>query len=394
MFHWRDRRFPAIALLSLLLARTSGGAFFHLLFYFLLCYVVVAYLWMWYAARNLTVLLTPDRRTAVMGEHIPVRLRIYNEGLFPVPFLSARDLTPVERTFDITASLGPLSSAVLSAEWSGLRRGRRRLGPIELSISDPLGVMQVSVKDEVPGEFVVYPAFERLHWFPMPARQPYGHSRRPEPSAVDRTSVSELRQFREGDSQKMVDWKATARHRRLLVRRFDLLAGADVHIFLDMNAKSGAILGQDPEWVDRAAQSAVTIAEYALRHGEALSFHCCGTKYQRLHAARGSRQLSAVLEMAATAESGLNCDTMSVMHDICGALPSRSTIVLVSPRDDLSCKETLFFLTSRGHSVVQVICPEGETTAGEPGAFTVLVVPPGSTLASVLGAREQVMQGV
>jgi uncharacterized protein (DUF58 family) len=391
MFYWRDRRFPAIALLSLLLARTSGGAFFHLLFYFLGCYLVVAYLYLRYAGNNLTILMTPERRAALAGERVPVKLKVYNEGLLPAPLVTIRDLTPLSDKLTSRVALDPLRSTVLAFEWSNLRRGKKKLGPVEILLSDPLGIIELRTSNEVPGELVVYPNPERLSFFPLPARQPFGHSRRHEASTVDRTSVAELREFRDGDSRKAIDWKATARQQRLMVRRFDLLAGAGVNVFLDMNAKTTATGHDDPEWVDRAARSAATVAEYVLRHGEALSFHCCGVSYQRLHPARGARQLSAALELLATAEAGMGCDTLKVVRDVGMSLPSRSTIVLISPRADTECLETLFSLAARGHSIVQVACPAGSTPVIPFRDFAGVVVPPGETLSSVLGEREKVL---
>jgi len=400
MLYWNDRRWAAALFLTLILSRTVGGAFPNVLFYLVASYLVVAYAWLRYAARNLTIIHQPDRRSALAGEDVSLKIRLYNEGFLPVPWVEITDRSPVAaEPFSVAASLDPLKSAVLSYSWPSARRGRYRIGPLYLRLSDPLGAFSLEIVSNEGGSLAVYPRPVRLEYFPLRARLPYGHARRNEQSLEDRSSISELRQWAHGENPKSIDWKVSARHGKLMVRRYELQAGTDLHVLFDLlnrnvpsQVLSDALPSPEPLWADRIVDAGLAVANYALRQGQQVALWGAGMTHYHIPAGQGARQLVAAMELAVNMRSGPEANIMSVLDSEWGAIPARAAVVLVTPRLDQAMGESLERMSRRGHHVVCInMAPEGSQYAGAlwarvPGSNVhVLTIPPRSGIEAALG---------
>jgi len=402
---WNDRGWAAALLASLVLSRTVGGAFPNVLFYLVASYLLIAYAWLRYVARNLTVIHQPDRRSALAGERVSLKIRLYNEGFLPVPGIEVTDLSPAAvEPFCATASLDPLKSAVISYTWPSARRGRQRVGPLQIRFSDPLGAFTLEVSNYEGGRIIVYPRPVRLEYFPLPARQPYGHARRNEQSTEDRSQVSELRQWTSGENPKFIDWKTSARHGKLLARRFELRAGTDLHVLFDLFNKdagspvvSDAAPAPEPLWADKVVDAGLAVAAHAIRQGQEVALWGAGMMHYKLPAGQGARQLSAAMQLAVNMLSGPAADIMSVLDAEWGAIPAKAAVVLVTSRLDQRMVESLERTSRRGHHVVCVYIAREDAHCSEilwtrvPGSnIHVLTIPPESGIEASLGRAMKV----
>lgn len=405
MLSWNDRGWAAALLASLVLSRTVGGAFPNVLFYLVASYLLIAYAYLRYVARNLTVIHQPDRRSVLAGEGVALKIRLYNEGFLPVPWIEITDLSPAAvEPFSVTASLDPLKSAVISYSWPSARRGHQRVGPLQLRLSDPLGAFSLEVNNDQGGRITVYPRPARLEYFPLPARQPYGHARRNEQSTEDRSQVSELRQWTSGENPKFIDWKASARHGKLLARRFELRAGTVVHVLFDLfNSAAGSPVLSDgapspePLWADRVVDAGLAIAAYAIRQGQQVALWGAGRTHYRLPAGQGARQLDATMQLGVNMLSGREADIMSVLDAEWAAIPAKAAVVLVTSRLDQRMGESLERTSRRGHHVVCVHVAPEEAGYSKilwtrvPGSNVhVLTIPPRSEIEGSLGRAMKV----
>jgi len=405
MLDWNDRRWAVALFSTLILSRTVGGAFPNVLFYLVASYLLVAYAWLRYIVRNLTVIHQPDRRSVLAEEEVSLKIRLYNEGFLPVPWIEIRDRSPVAvEPFTVAASLNPLKSAVIGYSWPSARRGRYRIGPLELRLSDPLGAFSYEMTSDEGGRITVYPRPARLDYFPLGARRPYGHARRNEQSLEDRSSISELRQWVPGENPKFMDWKVSARQGKLMMRRYELQAGTDVHVLFDLFNREippqvflDAPASPEPLWADRVVDAGLAVAGYALREGQQVALWGAGLAHYRLPAGQGPRQLAAAMELAVNMRSGSGADIMSVLNSEWGAIPARAAVVLVTPRLDQAMGESLERMSRRGHRVVCVhVALEGAQYARAlwarvPGSDVhVLTIPPRSGIEAALGRPAEV----
>jgi uncharacterized protein (DUF58 family) len=384
----------------LVLSKTVGGAFPNVLFYLVASYLLIAYAWLRYVSKNLTVIHQPDRRSVLAGEDLSLKIRLYNEGFLPVPWIEITDLSPVAvEPYSTTASLDPLKSAVIGYSWPSMRRGRPRIGPLRLRLSDPLGAFSLGVTTNEVGRITVYPRPVRLGYFPLPALQPYGQARRNEQSLEDRSQVSELRQWTTGENPKFIDWKVSARHGKLLARRFELRAGTDVYVLFDLFDKeartpvlSDTAPAPEPLWTDRVVDAGLAVAGYAIRQGHRVALWGAGMTHYRLPAGQGARQLEASLQLATNMLSGSGADIMSVLEAEWAAIPARTAVVLVTRRLDQRMAESLERASRRGHHVVCVHTPPDGAHYSSvlwtqvPGSnVQVLTIPPRLGIEALLG---------
>ena len=90
----------------------------------------------------------------VEGEPYPVRIMAVG-GRLPPPGGRLTD-----SVLPAPVSLGPRWKGTHSADIALHGRGRRRLGPARLEVSDPLGLWSRAVESEDPGELLVLPRVE------------------------------------------------------------------------------------------------------------------------------------------------------------------------------------------------------------------------------------------
>jgi uncharacterized protein (DUF58 family) len=81
------------------------------------------------------------------------------------------------------------------------------------------------------------------------------------------TEFESLAEFRAGDDPRRIDWRSSARQRRMIVRRYQLEQHRDVLILLDTGRLMGSDTGNGTK-LDRAVDAALLLARAALDHGD------------------------------------------------------------------------------------------------------------------------------
>jgi uncharacterized protein (DUF58 family) len=152
---------------------------------------------------------------------------------------------------------------------------------------------------------MVYPRASRLPDFDLPRGASSGRARSAERSAAETINVSEVRDYRPGDSLRRVHWPATAHHDRLLVREFDREPTGDLWLILDLDAAVQAGHGAEAT-AEYAVVLAASLASQLLRSGErrAVGLLVSGRNPALLPPSRGPAQLWQILAALTEAEPG------------------------------------------------------------------------------------------
>ncbi|MCA1223617.1 DUF58 domain-containing protein, partial [Streptomyces sp. 8L] len=206
--------------------------------------------------------LSPARVAA--GSEARVRLRVDNVSRLPTGLLMLQDHVPYV--------LGPRPRFVLDrVEASGRRevsyrvrsdlRGRYPLGPLQLRLTDPFGMCELTRSFSAFDTLTVVPRTR-----PLPPVRLTGDS-----SGVGDGGVRSLalageddmipRGYRHGDDLRRVHWRSTARYGELMVRREEQPRRARCTVLLDTRAD--AYLGGGP---DSAFEWAVSGTASVLAH--------------------------------------------------------------------------------------------------------------------------------
>ena len=147
------------------------------------------------------------------------------------------------------------SAATVSLSLACPRRGWMRPGRIRLWTDQPLGLFVIWSWLNPDVAILVFPAAEA----PVPpfTIDEQGQSERP--SSGDGDEFSGLRDYRGGDPQRRIAWKASARHESLLVRESERLLDDDLHF------EHAALNGLDGEARIRRLTAWILAAEAARR---------------------------------------------------------------------------------------------------------------------------------
>ncbi|MEV5880195.1 DUF58 domain-containing protein [Streptomyces sp. NPDC052101] len=206
--------------------------------------------------------LAPARVPA--GSEARVHLRMDNVSRLPTGLLMLQDRVPYV--------LGPRPRFVLDRVEPGGRRdvsyrvrsdlrGRYPLGPLQLRLTDPFGMCELTRSFSTYDTLTVIPRVEPL----APVRfggeaQGYGDGRQRSLALAGEDDVIP-RGYRYGDDLRRVHWRSTARYGELMVRREEQPRRSRCTVLLD--TRGGAYEGAGP---DSAFEWAVSAAASVLVH--------------------------------------------------------------------------------------------------------------------------------
>ncbi|MEE4541593.1 DUF58 domain-containing protein [Streptomyces sp. V4-01] len=214
--------------------------------------------------------LAPSRVPAMSEAR--VHLRVDNVSRIPTGLLMLQDRVPYV--------LGPRPRFVLDrVEPGGHRevsyrvrsdlRGRYPLGPLQLRLTDPFGMVELTRSFSAYDTLTVVPRVE-----PLPAvrlageSSGYGESRTRSLALAGDDDVIP-RGYRHGDDLRRVHWRSTAKYGELMVRREEQPHRARCTVLLDTRKEAFFGAGPDSafEW---AVSGAASIATHMLERGFAV----------------------------------------------------------------------------------------------------------------------------
>ncbi|MGW6457960.1 DUF58 domain-containing protein [Streptomyces sp. NPDC055078] len=204
--------------------------------------------------------LSPARVPA--GAEARVHLRMDNVSRLPTGLLMLQDHVPYV--------LGPRPRFVLDRVEAGGRRevsyrvrsdlrGRYPLGPLQLRLTDPFGMCELTRSFSAFDTLTVIPRTETLPPVPlMGEASGYGDGRRRSLALAGDDDVIP-RAYRYGDDLRRVHWRSTARYGELMVRREEQPQRARCTVLLDTRGIAFQGAGPDSafEWAVSGAASAL-----------------------------------------------------------------------------------------------------------------------------------------
>ncbi|MFF8446282.1 DUF58 domain-containing protein [Streptomyces leeuwenhoekii] len=268
--------------------------------------------------------LSPARVPAT-GE-ARVHLRVENVSRLPTGLLMLQDRVPYV--------LGPRPRFVLDRVEAGGRRevsyrvrsdlrGRYPLGPLQLRLSDPFGMCELTRSFSAYDTLVVTPRVEPLPPVRMGGEaKGYGEGRQRSLALAGEDDVIP-RGYRYGDDLRRVHWRSTARHGELMVRREEQPQRARCTVLLD--TRGGAYEGAGPdsafEW---AVAGAASVLVHMLERGFSVRLL---TDTGSVVPGEGADGFAGASQQSADA-AGLMMDTLAVIGHSDGTGLSRAYDVL------------------------------------------------------------------
>ncbi|MFC9549039.1 DUF58 domain-containing protein [Streptomyces sp. NPDC014603] len=268
--------------------------------------------------------LSPARVPA--GSEARVHLRMDNVSRLPTGLLMLQDRVPYV--------LGPRPRFVLDRVEAGGRRevsyrvrsdlrGRYPLGPLQLRLSDPFGMCELTRSFSTYDTLTVVPRVEPLPPVRLSGEaRGYGDGRLRALALAGEDDVIP-RGYRYGDDLRRVHWRSTARYGELMVRREEQPQRARCTVLLDTRAIAYEGAGPDSafEW---AVSGAASVLVHMLERGFSVRLL---TDTGNAVPGEGSDGFAGAGQESADA-AGLMMDTLAVVDHSDGAGLSRAYDVL------------------------------------------------------------------
>lgn len=265
---------------------------------------------------------TPARLRAGTPARIDLSLR--NRARRQTPVLSAHDQVQGGRGASVLlAPLAGQREARIAYRLPTNRRGRLRIGPLDLSLGDPLGLTRSQVRAAEVTELMVHPKLIEL----MPLIAIAGHDPTADQQPIRAIANSgdeffALRPYVVGDELKRVNWRASARRDELVVRQEERPRTGRVTVLLDRRAEVF-----DEEGFERAVSAALSALHSGFRGGDALRF--LTTAGPAVSDIRTRSELDAVDEQLALVETTQSASLIRSMEDL-NRLSRGGTLVVVT----------------------------------------------------------------
>ncbi|UDI91759.1 DUF58 domain-containing protein [Pseudomonas sp. IAC-BECa141] len=270
-----------------------------------------------------------------LGRWSEVRLEVEHDFDQPLA-IQIFDHVPDGLSFEnlpLDTELQPGQSSLIGYRLRPLKRGHFTFDTCELNLPSPLGLWSGKRLLNITDHTRVYPDFARLYGGQLLAvdnwlsqlgirqRQRRGQG----------MEFHQLREFREGDSLRQIDWKATARHRTPIAREYEDERDQQIVFMLDCGRNMRSQDGELSHF-DHALNACLLLSYVALRHGDAVGLMTFASDQPRFIApVKGAGQLKALLNSVYDLDSTQRtADYPAAVNRLLARQTRRALVVLMS----------------------------------------------------------------
>jgi uncharacterized protein (DUF58 family) len=290
-------------------------------------------------------------------EDIRVRIEILNETNSRLGNVEVHELIPDSIKIEkgaalIRMQLKLLEKLEVQLGFPSPIRGHYPVGPVVLRARDPFELYLVEAKAESE-TLSIMPRPERIrgaelrprHLGPWPGIIP---ARTLGPG----TEFYSMRGYVAGDDLKRINWKASARHRRLITNETEAEKVTDVMIVLDTDVTFYE--AAEAELFERGVRAAASLARLLLRQGNRVGMILQGEERGIAAPAFGKRHERNILFLLAAARPGRAVIPTDYVVALLAKLllPARAQIVIISSLMDGTIVAGIRGLVTAGYSVL------------------------------------------
>lgn len=157
--------------------------------------------------------------------HLPVALQIIDE--LPAQFQ--------KRDFNLKLTLNPNEERQQTYNLRPMERGEYNFGKLNIFVESPLKLAKIRHQFEAPKTVKVYPSFIQMRKYEMMAlsnKTPLGIKK---VRRIGHTlEFEQIKNYQKGDDYRTINWKATAKHQKLMVNQYQDQTAQNVYTLIDM----------------------------------------------------------------------------------------------------------------------------------------------------------------
>lgn len=308
--------------------------------------LITVAIWDWFALHRRP---TPDavRHVAdTLAIGIPTHVQVELDPGASTQRVRVADLHPIGwQARDLPRTV-QLKAGTLSTFDYGLRpteRGDALFEGVQMLMESPLRLWRQSRVSGTPQRVRVFPNFAPLTRMALMSAE---HASRLVGAHMTRqrgegTDFRQLREYRVGDSMRQIDWKATARARKLVSREYQDEKHQQILLLVDTGRRMLARDG-DTNHFDHALNAALVVGYLALRQGDAVGLFASGGEQRWLPAQRGMSALDALLRSSYDLQpSAVATDYLAAARELSLRQRRRSLILWVTNLRDEDTEDLL-----------------------------------------------------
>ncbi|MFM9381959.1 DUF58 domain-containing protein [Pseudomonas sp. UV AK001] len=270
-----------------------------------------------------------------LGRWSEVRLEVEHDFDQPLT-IQIFDHVPDGLSFEnlpLDTELQPGQRSLIGYRLRPLKRGHFTFDTCELNLPSPFGLWSGKRLLHLTDHTRVYPDFARLYGGQLLAvdnwlsqlgvrqRQRRGQG----------MEFHQLREFREGDSLRQIDWKATARHRTPIAREYEDERDQQIIFMLDCGRQMRSQDGELSHF-DHALNACLLLSYVALRQGDAVGLSTfAGDQPRYVAPVKGAGQLNVLLNGIYDLDSTQRpADYPAAVNQLLARQKRRALVVLVT----------------------------------------------------------------
>ncbi|MHA2224991.1 MAG: DUF58 domain-containing protein [Candidatus Hodarchaeales archaeon] len=308
-------------------------------------------------------------RTEVKGDPIYIRLTIKNKGK-RIPILEIRDKIPdigtiYEGSNHWFLEIDQGEEITLSYAIQFHKRGRYVLGPISIRGYDIFQFRSEMKEYSILNSISIVPLSRKLKSIPISRTKLI-----PEAGSIPSLrykgrdfDFQGVRDYIEGDEERAINWRVTAKFNKLSVNEYAFNLAARVFIIFDHTTSSNRVL-------EEGVIAAISTSEYLISHRNMVGFYAIGKFVEEIPAAPGRKQLFRINEFLIDVKASYplieDMFAVRLKERLLGSLPPHSQIYFISPLINRKILTFFLELLNQGHEITLIVPSLEEITEKYP----------------------------
>lgn len=257
----------ALLIVAFLFAFLVGGSMPYFLLYISILIFLVPLFHLLISFLGIKAKLSIKTTQIYAGENLDLEYHLINKNWFTIPIIEVSICTDrylkEKNIIFKKISLNPREKINLKHNISFKRRGYYKNIDSNINISDIYSLFQMKKRIKNNVDLYVYPNIIVLDSFKIFSDKSFGNILVQNSMFEDKTSISNLNEYTNGDAINRIHWKASAKVGFPMVKEFEKTSNSNIELFIDNNKK---LLKNDFEHhlEDKIVEASLAIVNYFL----------------------------------------------------------------------------------------------------------------------------------
>ncbi len=300
-----------------------------------------------------------------IGDETTLKVSVHNKGdaILAKILLNIPSNLLIENHYGLITVLKKNELKDFSIKIKFTERGKYEIGPINITVQDILGIITRDITIPIVKKIIVFPPIGTHGTLNLEAKRTGAWPG----SIISRrlgTSIEfhALRDYIPGDDLRKINWKASARFRKLISNEYESEKVTDTIIVIDANNLTNKT-EYERKTLEACVSGAATLSYNLLAQGNRVGLICLGGMRNWVKPSFGKRQLLKILYMLAEVKPGRELPADQVLLLLAPfMLKHGSRIFFISPLMDDSIINAVRDLINEGYivTIIFALCDSSD----------------------------------